>query len=130
MGIHKLNDNVTLFYQIIDDYSLDIYKVECLGKQIIRIPDEIDGHTITGIFPEAFLSSDVKKIILPETINYIGHGAFKDCKYLEEINIPDAVENIECAAFEGCDNLASVVLPKNVVFDSGLFANCTNLKKQ
>ena len=47
----------------------------------------------------------LQKVVLPETIVYIGKGAFKGCKALTEINLP---ENVKCdkKAFKDCTKLS------------------------
>ena len=73
--------------------------------------------------------TSLTNIIIPETVEYIGHGAFKECN-LRGITIPSNVEYIGESAFEGCTNL------NRVVFEEGCkvteiyyktFAACSNL---
>ena len=56
----------------------------------------------------------LKKIILPNTITYIGNGAFALCTNLEEITIPDSVKFIGENAFCGNEKLSKLTIGKGV----------------
>lgn len=56
----------------------------------------------------------ITKLVLPESVNYIGVGAFADMLELTEINIPMGVVEIGDAAFYNCIALGELVIPKTV----------------
>ena len=69
------------------------------------------GHDTEVVIPEgvkkigafAFNRSDIKEIILPETITDIEYSVFSGCISMKNIFIPSSVINIDIDAFEGCD---------------------------
>ena len=100
----------------------------------------------------AFALSEIKSVVLPDSLEQIGFNAFFDCEELVSITIPSKVRNINAFTFEGCTNLervdfpvaltnigayafegckklSSVTIPEGVVrIEEYAFANCTGLK--
>ena len=69
------------------------------------------------------------EIALPYGTEEIEDGAFKDCTNLKIILIPDSVTSIGESAFENCTKLESILIPESVTSIKGsAFVNCTNLK--
>ncbi len=54
--------------------------------------------------------TQLKDVIVPETVVEIGAGAFKDCDNIESLTLPGVIAIGE-GAFEGCDHLTSILLP-------------------
>ena len=52
------------------------------------------------------------KIVIPDSVTYIGKSAFDDCHKLVKVVIPNSVTYIEYYAFYGCYDLTSVTMPK------------------
>lgn len=125
----------------------------------IIIPSTITKNSttyiVTSISSGAFSSSNVRggslhSVVIPNSVTYIGEGAFSWQYYLESINIPEGISSIEknafCGlgissivlpssltyigegAFESCRNLQNVIIPQNVYnIDKAAFSNCENL---
>lgn len=73
---------------------------------------------------------NVKEIILPKEMTYIGVNAFYGCKSLTSFTIPEGIEIINESAFEGCTNLKEIVIPSSVkVIDINAFKDCESLEK-
>ena len=73
-------------------------------------------------------SSNIKKIVIPDSVTKIGSSAFAWCGSLTSIVIPDSVTEIGNYAFADCDSLTSVVIPDSVtVIGERSFYSCTNL---
>lgn len=69
-------------------------------------------------------------ITLPESIEYIGAGAFQGCSRLASVKIPSKVKTIDWRTFSGCSALSKVTLPAGIVtIEGGAFENCTSLGK-
>lgn len=56
-------------------------------RQILILPTEIDGYTVTNIFPGAFRESDTLEYISLGTIGIVGESAFENCKKLHNVDI-------------------------------------------
>lgn len=80
----------------------------------VEIPPYIDGYKVVGITSYAFSGSPVKKVILPDTIEFIETAAFNECYLLEEIKLPEGLKVISDGAFYGCENLKSITLPDSL----------------
>lgn len=67
---------------------------------------------VVSIEDYAFYGTNLVKVDLPDTLQYIGKEAFHSAK-LKKIKLPDSIKIIEICAF--ChNNLKEVVLPKNL----------------
>ena len=62
----------------------------------------------------AFLKTGLRELVLPESLENIGKGAFADCTGLKKIVIPPGVKEVGACAFAGCTALADVELPPGV----------------
>lgn len=64
---------------------------------------------VTEIEDSEFCSCDcLRKIILPNTLKYIGQFAFSNCRGLKRISIPESVRHIDYDAFNNCEKLQRV----------------------
>lgn len=102
------------------DYECGRYKddLECL-----KLPSYIDGKPVTAIdrgyvpdqsrgYGDGFKGcKTLKELILPETIEEIGAGAFESGS-IETIYIPSKVNNMD-SMFQGCTNLKELVISEN-----------------
>lgn len=96
------------------------------GLKKITIPESItklNSYLFSGCV-------DLKEVKLPNTLVEIGAWAFGNCYSLEEIEIPDGVELICGSAFEDCINLTEVIIPNSVTqMGSNVFDSCTSLQR-
>lgn len=69
---------------------------------------------VTEIPEEAFSTCRLRRLILPDSLETIGIGAFGYNRF-EEIVIPDNVKTIEDGGFEYCSNLKTITLPASLV---------------
>lgn len=90
-------DNIN--YRLYSDHAV----VRGLNSYVadVVIPDTIEGFTVTEVAAEAFRETQIKTIILPDSITKIGIRAFYKCQQLTSINIPDGVKYIESDIFYG-----------------------------
>ncbi len=63
---------------------------------------------VTEICDDAFWSSGISELKLPEGLKSIGNMAFYNCDGLVELNIPNSVNFIDYYAFGGCNGLTTV----------------------
>lgn len=96
----------------------------------VTIPSKIDGYTVTGI--ENMDTSNIKKIVMPDTVTYIGEYAFgdyDDSVPLEEIVLSKNLKIIGQFAFSRCFELKSIDIPESVTeIENGAFSGCYSLK--
>ncbi len=87
--------------------------------------------SITRIADRAFWGcSNLRNIILPEGVEYIGSGAFYNCCGLIRIRIPEGVKEVGYEIFNGCRNLLKVRVPQSIglgLFDA-TFWGCGKLE--
>lgn len=93
--------------------------------------------------------SNLKELVIPDTVKTIGSNAFSSCVSLEKVTLPDNlkylpsycfssntalktinldnVENIDEGCFSYCDNLGSLNLPNVYVINQKAFSYCKGL---
>ena len=80
-----------------------------------------DGKTLLAI------PSDVKTIDVPDTVETIATGVFKNNTSITSVNIPDSVSDLG-EGFKGCSALVSVTLGTRITsIPSSTFEGCTSL---
>lgn len=96
----------------------------------VTIPSKIDGYTVTGV--ENMETSHIKKIVMPDTVTYIGESAFADSSDgvpLEEVVLSKNLKTIGPWAFSRCFELKSIDIPESVnEIENGAFSGCYSLK--
>ena len=93
------------------------------GEDYFEIP-----YGVERIGDYAFSESEIKHVVIPETVIEIGNEAFSRCSNLEEIHIPQSVEKIGSAAFFECEHLHKVNLPQKLeIIEPQVFEHCRNL---
>lgn len=96
----------------------------------VTIPSKIDGYTVTGV--ENMDTSNIKKIVMPDTVTYIGESAFADSSDgvpLEEVVLSKNLKTIGPWAFSGCFELKSIDIPESVTeIENGAFSGCYSLE--
>ena len=124
-----------------DRYTLDENGVLTFKEDVTQIKDE-----------EFKGRNDIKKIIVPGTVEFIGErsfsgckslngvtlgegvrviweGAFSGCRNLKRIHLPASMETICSSAFSCCKGLQEAVVPSNAHIDEYAFSGCDSLKK-
>ena len=72
----------------------------------------------------------LEKVVLPESMTYIGEDIFFNCHSLTQVNIPQRVTRIENRAFTGCFSLPAIALPENLTYIGELaFMRCDSLEE-
>lgn len=85
-------------------------KIVVPGK--ITIESEINGHTVTGIWHNAFHGNPTATIELPDTITVIDYEAFL-YSGITSIEIPYTIKKIGAGAFYSCNNLVTARIQNN-----------------
>ena len=101
-----------------------LYKASTDLKGVVVIPEKVER-----IYPGAFKDCDkITKIVFPKGLRLIGSGAFENCIGLTEANLLTGVISIEANAFKNCDSLEFVKIPQSVKNMTNAFVDCDNLK--
>lgn len=67
-------------------------------------------YNVSTIGPSAFQNcSSLRRVVIPNSVQYISNYAFKNCSILTNITIPASVYTIYNNVFEGCTFLKSVI---------------------
>ena len=123
---------------------------ECNKLKSISLPGhikELQGTLFSGSALEEFLwekndgttelpyyvfgwCTQLRKVVLPDSLTKIGEHAFAGCINLKELTIPSAVSVIEKCAFSGCEKLEELHVPDGVwEINEGTFYGCKKLKQ-
>ena len=74
------------------------------------------------------LQEDITSVELPNTMQYVGAGAFVGCTALTNVILPDSIQTINTGAFAMCMSLQTIKLPKNLTaLMPMVFAECISL---
>ena len=97
------------------------------------IPDTIESRPVIAIADYAFKNNkNLVMIKLPDTISYIGKGAFYNCKDLVFVfGLEKCIElkAIENETFQNCNNLHTIKLPNSITsIGDYAFKSCLNLR--
>lgn len=101
-------------------------KEEYISKNITKC---IIPNSVILIEDGAFMGcNSLKGVIIPNSVTNIGFAAFLECTSLEEITIPDNVTNIKVSTFYRCKSLKEINIPDSVrAIDDKVFSNCKSL---
>lgn len=74
---------------------------------------------------ESHLIKSIKRYKIKDGTRLICDDAFKDCEYLEDIELPSTINFIGKRAFYNCDKLNNIILPENLVYiGDAAFSDC------
>ena len=122
------NNNFKELYNLIDKQNIGIDVTGKLTDLLYNIG--IDPLKYMDIVPDFFAwRSNRDHFNIPDTINYIGRGAFDCCYNLKDIYIPQGVTKINWATFRDCKSLKEVFIPDSVNSIEDAFSGCTSLEK-
>lgn len=104
-----------LLTEELGDGTLKITGYKGPGRDL-EIPATIDGKAVTAIAGEAFYKSNIRSIVIPDTVTYI-QSLY--CPSLEKLVIPDSVEELSVWALAGCENMTELTIPGTVYVGGG-----------
>lgn len=122
--------------------SIDACDFTQLTGDTLTIPETLDGYRVKQLNAQLFAGQPYKKVILPDSISFIGWECFKDCTALEEVEIyrsdarPDTEQDrgrhrllsFNGYAFSGCTNLNKITFSdRNGFIAYDVFKDCTSL---
>ena len=89
------------------------------------IPD-----TVMQLADYSFYGSNLKKIVIGESISKIGHNAFSNCDNLTDLTFSAKATSFGRNIFSDCDSLESVKIPEKItVIPLGMFSSCEKLNE-
>lgn len=104
-----------LEYYLLPDDTFGVKAGTTFYLEKIVIPGSYKGKAVTQISNSAFQrATNLKEILLPDSIEKIQSYAFLGCTALEKIVIPNSVTSIENGAFNECDGLKSATIGNGV----------------
>lgn len=133
-NLTSLGDQVFQGTMSLNELDLSKTKLTTISYGLINdsnVKKVILPNTINSIGKVAFYKCEkLDNIIIPDSVKSIGNSAFMQCKSLESIVIPDSVTTILSQAFDNCSALTSINIPNSVTnIGSNAFAGCTNIKE-
>lgn len=128
--IIKVAANDLVFDLTSDKKAYEVVAYHCATLDSLTIPASHAGLPVVGIADNALANhAELKEVVIPDSITYIGTGAFSGCSGLKELVIPDSVNTIGASAFSGCQKLEKITLPIGLkTIDKKTFYNCYFLK--
>ena len=97
------------------DFLKEINEKMCSRwNEYVKVNLDLSASGITEVPEEAFSTCRLRGLILPDSLETIGIGAFGYNRF-EEIVIPDNVKTIEDGGFEYCSRLKTITLPASLV---------------
>ena len=109
----------------LEKYSADKTKLLLFGDTQVyeylgdHYEDSVEKYTIrTGtqtICNRAFSNDKaLVKIVIPETVEFIGENAFENCDFTY-IELPSSIRYIDKTAFQNCVYLRTIIIPKGSI---------------
>ena len=124
-------DKVGTFYYTVENNEITITQFKPMSPYAnitIEIPETFEGATVRKIGEKAFYSNVkpyVKKVVLPDTITYVGDYAFYDTDI--EVNVPAYLEYAGQRSF-GYTKLTTTRLPSTLTtIGACAFADCDSI---
>lgn len=72
---------------------------------------------------------DILRVVVPESVTFIGEEVFCSCMKLEEVILPPHVRELHASVFASCESLRRVVLPRELErIGEGAFLYCPALE--
>lgn len=97
---------------------------DCSALESIILPENL-----WFIGCSAFEGTSLKRMIIPDKVQYLRTYAFSNCASLEELILPSSLMEIAFGCFKDCTLLDNIVIPDNVTeLGSSAFENCSSLK--
>lgn len=93
-----------------------------------NLKEIIISDSVQTIGEYAFCSSRITTIRLPSRLTELSKGMFKYCSLLKNITVPDEVTVIQEGAFQKCSQLDMIVLPEQLnTIGENAFEGCRSL---
>ena len=84
-------------------------------------------YPVTEVGPDAFSTSRITSISIPDSVTKIGEGAFAHCESLKEAVFGHSIKEIPDGCFLKCRKLGKVTIGKSITRIQGAFGGCEAL---
>ncbi|MBQ9736318.1 MAG: leucine-rich repeat protein [Clostridia bacterium] len=109
----------------------EIFMASTDTEEVIVFPSEIDGLRVTALAYSACKTCrNVKTIIIPEGVTYIGMFAFWYCSKLEHIHLPSTLEEFDSNALSSYNGISLITCPKKNPLSPEVLADVTLPKSE
>ena len=127
VGYHAVYN--TGFFNNHPDGVVYLGKVACGYKGTPTDVVEIKEGTVAIGDYAFFQNTELKNIVLPDTVKIIGEYAFRGCTGLESCTLGEGLQEIRSCGFYECKKLQKIELPHTLTTIGGhTFYNCTSLE--
>ena len=104
---------------------------ECTALEEVILPDTLRrigiNTAISGV--GAFSNTNLKTIILPQNVNFLGPYSFEFCSNLRKVKLSDKITTIHNSTFSNCRSLSDIKLPASLLrIEENAFCNCKVLR--
>ena len=99
-------------------------------KGMDQVKKVIIPGTVDSIGNQAFAGcKSLKEIVSSEGVRWIWENAFRNCYKLKKVQLPSSLERICSSAFSYCKGLKETVVHSNTWIDDHVFDGCEALEK-
>jgi len=105
---------------------------ECKSLASISFPSTLKriGDKNAGEYDGAFYKAGLRKVFIPEGVEYLGPYTFSHCENLRQVHISDGISSIEKRTFYCCGMLSDVKLPDTLItIKQEAFQICLGLRE-
>ena len=130
-GVAGAEENTTIKKVVVEEgvgvlYDRTFRRFYALEEVVLPSTLTTIGAAGSGVFQSC---TNLKSIVIPESVTVLGKGSFQECSSLESINIPAGVTRIEADALRAT-GLKSVEFHEGVTyFGAQAFRDCKQLKE-
>lgn len=103
----------------------------CKALYSVDLPNTLKtiGSSNAEVAEGAFADTNLRSIVIPQSVNYIGPYTFYFCSHLRSVKMSDQITIIPHDTFVYCKELSSIELPQNLkIIERSAFSECKKLK--
>lgn len=105
---------------------------DCSSLTTILLPSTLTtiGSQTSECKDGVFASTKIEKIVIPDSVTYMGPYTFWYCRQLKQVELSNNLEEIEVALFVSCPELVSVKMPSKLKrIKTAAFNDCHKFKE-
>lgn len=105
---------------------------ECKSLENVFLPDTLRriGEQNAGERDGVFTKTNIRSIVIPHSVEYLGGYAFASCRNLRKVVLSENIKTVSVGTFYNCAYLTEVTLPKGLlVIEKDAFTLCLGLRE-